>query len=277
MTLGIDIGGTNISLGLVEDGRVIRSASVPSFAPDATVGQTMDYLKKSIDTLFSSEVESIGFGVPSVVDVQNGIVYDTANIPSWKEVHLKSIFEEIYGCPVFVNNDSNCYALGAYSTMMPKSRPSSLVAVTLGTGVGMGVVIDGELYCGANCGAGELACLPYRDATVEDYTSKKFFLQAGCDPREAGEAAKAGDPEALELFREYGRNLGYAVSMVLYAYDPDIVVLGGGVGNNYPYFRDSMMDYLRESFPYHKTVENLEIVFATESMIPVIGAASLTL
>lgn len=276
MTLGIDIGGTNICFGLVENGHVLRAVSVRSFEPEATLEQTLDHLKKQIDLIITPEVKSIGFGVPSVVDEKNGIVYDTANIPSWKEVHLKSIFEDRYSRPVYVNNDSNCYALGSYLTMEESSRPESLVAVTLGTGVGMGVVVDGCLYSGVNCGVGELACLPYKDATVEDYTSKKFFLNQGIESIEAGIAAKAGDPAALRLFEEYGRNLGYALSMVLYAYDPEVIVLGGGVGNNYPFFHDSMISYLKETFPYHKTIENLNIKIATEPLIPVIGAASLT-
>lgn len=256
---------------------MVRSISVPSFVHGSTVEQTLDYLRQCIDTIFTNDVESIGFGVPSVVDVQKGIVYDTANIPSWKEVNLKSYFENLYGCPVYINNDSNCYALGAYSAMQSASKPYSLVAITLGTGVGMGVIVDGKLYCGANCGVGELACLSYKDATVEDYTSKKFFINAGYDPKEAGESAKAGDQKALELFDEYGKHLGFAISLVLYAYDPEVIVLGGGVCNNYPFFRDSMFAYLKESFPYHKTIERLKIEIATDSLIPVIGAASLTL
>lgn len=276
MTLGIDIGGTNIGFGLVDDGRLVRSLSVPSFTPDATLAQTIDYLKEHMDTLMSEDVSSIGFGVPSVVDVEKGIVYDTANIPSWTEVHLKDIFEDIYSCPVYVNNDSNCYALGTYS-MMAEPKPASLVAVTLGTGVGMGIIIDGKLYSGANCGAGELSCLPYSEGTVEDYTSKKFFISAGCDPKDAGEAARKGDAKALALFADYGKHLGHAVAMVLYAYDPEVIVLGGGVGNNYPFFKDAMISYLKEHFPYHKTIENLNIQIATEQSIPVVGAASLTI
>lgn len=275
MILGIDIGGTNIGFGLVEDGCVIRSVSVPSFSSDFSQDQTVEYLKRQIDTFMTPEVKGIGFGVPSVVDVEKGIVYDTVNIPSWQEIPLKSIFENIYGCPVAVNNDSNCYALGAYASMFASSRPDSMVAITLGTGVGMGLVIDGKLFCGANCGAGELSCLPYLDGTIEDYTSKKFFLNAGTDPRKAGEAAKGGDPEAQALFDEFGGHLGYAISTVLYAYDPRTIVLGGGVANNYTFFRKSMLDYLRKNFPYHKTIEHLEIVIATDLLIPVIGAASL--
>ena len=275
MILGIDIGGTNISFGLVEDGQVVFSKTVKSFGNDFTLEQTIDYLKTNIDAVITPEVSAIGIGVPSVVDVRTGTVYDTANIPSWKEVPLQSIFEKLYGCPVHVNNDSNCYALGVYSIFAGKSKPDSLVAMTLGTGVGIGVVVDGKLFCGANCGAGELSCLPYRDGTLEDYTGKCFFHSRGFDPRALAEEARGGNAEALAVFKEYGVHIGYAVSVILLAYDPEVIVLGGGVANNYPLFRESMFDYLKKHFPYRKTMENLVIEIATDNFIPVIGAASL--
>lgn len=275
MILGIDIGGTNITIGQVKDGKVANSVAVKSFDREWDLDRTLEYLGSQIDTLFSAEVEGIGFGVPTVVDVEKGIVYDAANIPSWKEVELKSIFEKKYGCPVRVNNDSNCYALGAYASMPEASRPGSMVAMTLGTGVGMGIVIGGKLFCGANCGAGELSCLPYMEATIEDYTSKKFFHNRGTNPKTAHEEALAGKPEAIALLEEYGRHIGYAVSAVLYAYDPQTIVLGGGVSNNFPLFRDSMYGYLKQNFPYPKTVENIDIVVMTDELIPVLGAASL--
>lgn len=275
MILGIDIGGTNITFGQVKDCKVVKSFAVKSFEREWTLDRTLEYLCTQIDTLFSPDVEGIGFGVPTVVDVESGIVYDAANIPSWKKVELKSFFEKRYGCPVRVNNDSNCYALGAYASIPEASRPGSMVAMTLGTGVGMGIVVGGKLFCGANCGAGELSCLPYLDATMEDYASKKFFHNRGTNPKAARAEALAGNPEAIALFKEYGAHIGYAVSTILYAYDPQTIVLGGGVSNSFPLFRDSMYEYLQKNFPYPKTVENIDIVVMTNELIPVLGAASL--
>lgn len=275
MIIGIDIGGTNITIGQVKDCKVVKSVAVKSFDREWTLDRTLEYLCTQIDTLFSPDVEGIGFGVPTVVDVENGIVYDAANIPSWKKVELKSFFEKRYGCPVRVNNDSNCYALGAYASIPEASRPGSMVAMTLGTGVGMGIVIGGKLFCGANCGAGELSCLPYLDATMEDYASKKFFHNRGTNPKAARAEALAGNPEAIALFKEYGAHIGYAVSTILYAYDPQTIVLGGGVSNSFPLFRDSMYEYLQKNFPYPKTVENIDIAVMTNALIPVLGAASL--
>ena len=182
-TLGIDIGGTNLSLGLVENGKIIQEIHTPSFHPEMTLDETLDYLAAQIEKVFRAGTEKIGIGVPSVVDVKKGIVYDTQNIPSWTVVPLKERLEKRFGVPVAVNNDANCFAMGVYGTYPADAKPESLVVVTLGTGVGMGIVLDGQLFCGANCGAGELGCLPYKDGILEDYCGKKFFTSAGWDPR----------------------------------------------------------------------------------------------
>ena len=272
-TLGIDIGGTNLSLGLVENGKIVQEIHTPSFRPDMTLDETLDYLAEQIGILFHPGVEKIGLGVPSVVDVKQGIVYDTQNIPSWVEVPLKERLEARFGVPVAVNNDANCFAMGVYGAYPVDAKPETLVVVTLGTGVGMGIVIDGKLFCGANCGAGELGCLPYKDGILEEYCAKRFFTDAGCDSRKLSAKAREGDPEALRLYDEFGRHMGALICTVMFAYDPDRIALSGGIANNYPFFRQAMEDYIRANFPYRKAVERLTIDICTDDNIPVIGAS----
>ena len=273
MTLGIDIGGTNLCLGLVEGGRVIRSLSVPSFSRDASMEQTLDYLSAQIDKILEPGTESIGIGVPSVVDVRRGIVYDTQNIPSWKEVPLKAWLEDRFHIPVAVNNDANCYAMGVYGSYPAEAKPEVLAVVTLGTGVGMGIIIEGKLFCGVNCGAGELGTLPFRDSILEDYCSKKYFQTTGWDSMAAFMAASEGDPDALHLFDEFGRNLGALLCTVLFAYDPSHIALAGGIANNHPFFRKAMEDYLWANYPYKKSLERLTLTICTDNDLPVIGAS----
>ena len=272
-SIGIDIGGTNLCLGLVEGGQVSNMFSTPSFSPEDTLEQTLEYLSRQIDKIFHPGVSKIGIGVPSVVDPKLGIVYDTQNIPSWKEVHLKEYLEERFKVPVAVNNDANCFAMGVYGTYPADAKPETLVVATLGTGLGIGIVDGGRLFCGANCGAGELCCLPYKDSILEDYCSKKFFTGTGWDSKQAAKAAREGNSDALLLFDEFGRHLGALVCAVLYAYDPSHVALAGGVANNYPFFCQSMEDYLWSNFPYRKTLEKLKIDICTDNNIPVIGAS----
>ena len=272
MRMGIDIGGTNLCLGLVQDGRVKHMFSTPSFAHDATLDQTLDYLSVQIEKILDADTRKIGIGVPSVVDVRQGIVYDTQNIPSWKEVPLKEYLEDRFRIPVAVNNDANCFAMGVYGTYPADAKPEDLVVVTLGTGVGMGIVHEGKLLCGANCGAGELCSIPYGDSILEDYCSKKFFTSAGWDSREAAQAATEGRPEALRLFGEFGRHLGALLCTVLFAYDPSHVVFSGGIANNYPFFRPAMEAYVRAHYPYRRALDRLKIDIRTDDHLPILGA-----
>lgn len=273
MILGIDLGGTNLCLGLVENGIVKERISVPSFEPSATLDETLEYLAEQIAKVLTPQITKIGIGVPTVVDVHRGIVYEAANIPSWTEVHLKEFLEGRFGLPVSVNNDANCYAMGAYGKYPEDAKPESLVAMTLGTGLGIGIVDNGRLICGVNCGAGELGYLGYNGGCLEEFCSKQFFAKYNADSYELSLAAQAGDPEALKIFKEFGRHLGYAVSIVMFAYDPSHVVFGGGIANALPLFKDSIMEYLRENFPLSKSVDRLVIDAQTSIDTPILGAS----
>lgn len=273
MTLGIDIGGTTIGLGLVNDGKILKKVSVPSFPAGATMEETLDYLSAQIAGIIPADAGKIGIGVPSVVDVEKGIVYEATNIPSWQEVPLKARLEERFHVPVSVNNDANCFAMGAYAAYAQDQKPEVMVGITLGTGVGIGIIDRGRLFGGANCGAGELGCLPFRGGILEDFCSKKFFEGRPWSSLEAAHAAQEGKPEAKALFDELGANLGELVCACLFAYDPSHIAFGGGVAYNYPYFRQSMETYIRDHFPYHKSVERLKIDVFTGGDVLVTGAA----
>ncbi len=263
MTLGVDIGGTTINLGLVEGAVVVKKVQVPSFAPGAALEETLDYLGDRIADVITPPVKKIGIGVPSVTDPVRGIVYDAVNIPSWKEVHLKETLEKRFGIPVNVNNDANCYALGAAASL-GETLPA-VVAVTLGTGTGAGIVIDGKIFNGTHCGAGELASVPYESLDYESFCSKKFFTANGVEPKEASQ----------ELMDVFGFHLGRFLSVILYAYDADCIILGGGIAHAFDRFRDALWKSLRESFLYSKTLDDLRIVAMPDEDVPLVGAASL--
>lgn len=273
MTIGIDIGGTTIHFGLINGSGLVGKHTVPSFGQGWSLQRTLDYLLEETARVFNDTVTGIGIGVPTLVDPTKGIVYQAANIPSWETVRLKEVVENRFSVPVSVNNDSNCFALGAAASLEKQYRV--LAGVTLGTGLGVGVVLDGRLYDGPHCGVGEIGALPYEGLDYEAFCSKKFFHARGVDPMGAAEAAKAGDREALELFREFGVHLGTFLSVVMFAYDPDCIVLGGGIAHSFPLFMDSMWDTLREKYPYRKNLEDLSILAMPEEEIALVGAASL--
>jgi glucokinase len=230
----------------------------------------------AVDEVFDRDVVGIGCGVPSVVDLEHGIVYTVENIPSWREVPLKAELERRYGVPASVNNDANAFALGELHFGRGRGR-RNLVGLTLGTGLGGGVVIDGRLYCGANCAAGEIGAIPYRGHTLEHYCSG-VFLQ-----RESGVAgevvfarAREGDPEALRLFASFGCALGDAVLIVLYAYDPELIVLGGSISRAFPLFEGALRARL-QAYAYPHALARLELTCSEIEHVAILGAAALYL
>jgi len=273
MRLGIDLGGTNVRVGIVDNMGLVQKVSAPSPAK-MELNESLTYLKSVITPLVTPDISGIGIGVPSVMDIEQGIVYNVTNIPAWKEVHLKKILEDEYGIPVYLNNDSNCFTLGEKS--FGEGRPfTNMLGVTLGTGVGAGVIINNELYSGSNTCAGEIGCMRYLDNVYEHYCGSEFFATYyQMTGKEAAEKARANDAEALEIWKEYGKHLGELIQVILFAYDPDAIVFGGGITDAYPFFSESMYESI-QSFPYPKLLEKLQVKISNNPDIAILGAAAL--
>jgi glucokinase len=274
MILAIDLGGTNVRLGQVNEGKVIRQISVAS-PSKLSLENSLDYLKAEISKLMTSDIKAIGFGVPSVVDASRGIVYNATNIPSWREVHLKDYFSDVFSLPVYVNNDCNCFVLGEKTYGVGKPY-KNIVGITLGTGVGSGLIINNELYNGRNTGAGEIGSLPYlADATFEDYCSSMFFSNYyQITGEEAAKKANEGDISSLEIWKIFGVHIGKLMQTVLYVYDPELIILGGGISKAYPLFATEMQKTMMQ-FPYPETVKNVKIEISTTKDISLLGASAL--
>jgi glucokinase len=272
--MGIDLGGTQVRVGLVRNGQLLKKAA-GRIAGLQTEKEVLDCIGKTMEELGMSGVSGIGIGVPSIVDVRRGIVYDTVNIPSWKEVYLKDILEEKYSIPVWVNNDANCFALGEQRYGAGVGC-NNLAGVTIGTGLGTGLVLDGKLFNGTHCGAGEIGNIVYKDATIETYASGSYFMK---EYQQSGETllqqALAGDEAAKQAFRTYGYHLGQALLMILYAYDPEMIVLGGSVSQSYPFFASALQESMKACvFPH--SLQTLRIECSQTKDIALIGASCLS-
>lgn len=272
MKIGVDLGGTNVRVGLVDEGRIVRLVCEPCKS-DRPADEVLRHLAALIGSVLTPEVERIGIGVPSVVDAARGIVYDAANIPSWREVHLKEFLEGEFGVPVAVNNDCNCFALGVCRFGEARGYDDA-VCIALGTGVGAGIVIGRKLYGGSNTGAGEIGSIPYLDRDYESYCSSRFFIEHGTTGKEACARAAAGDAEALALWHEFGGHVGQLILLTLYAYDPQIIVFGGSIAQAFDFFRDAVQERLR-TFPYAKSIERLRIGCSTVEQAGLLGASEL--
>lgn len=272
--VGADLGGTNFRAGRVTGGILQQTASVPVYAR-ASEGAILDQLYSLLDRVVTPGTKGIGVGVPTVVDLERGIVYETTNLPSWKEVPLKSLLESRYRIPAYVNNDANCFAVGEKHFGKAKGF-DAVVGLTLGTGMGAGILVRGRLHAGSNCGAGEFGMIPYLDSDYEHYCSGAFFQRGGMTGEQAFEKASRGDGLALSLFAQLGGHVGAAIKTVLYAVDPEIIVLGGSVSKAFKFFEPAMRESLR-SFGFSRTAQRIKIVASDTDNIAILGAAALYL
>jgi|CZKP01.1.fsa_nt_gi glucokinase len=271
--LGIDIGGTNLRAGLVEDNVVVRIESL-KIKKAGSETEIMDDLNLLIGKFLNDNIEGIGIGVPSLVDPEKGIVYDATNIPAWKEVHLKEQIEAKYELPVYVNNDANCFVMGEKYFGRAKAY-NNIVGLIIGTGLGSGLVLNNHLYVGENCGAGEFGMIPFRDHDFEYYCSGQFFEnEYGISGEEIEQRAENVDGGAVEIFSQFGLNLGEAIKVIMLAVDPEIFILGGSVSKSYGFFKDAMWKSIRK-FPYVHSSDKIKVEVSETNHIAILGAAAL--
>lgn len=262
--IGIDVGGTNVKIALVDSkGKIIYSNSIPTRA-EMGYEYTINNMKEAISELIKEtksdpkNIESIGFGFPGQIDYQKGIVRLAPNIPGWVNVPIAEIMEKEFGIPTRVDNDVRCAALGELNYGAGQGC-DNLICITVGTGIGSGLVINGKLVRGASnaageighikldmnggplCGCGDRGCLeafasgPSIVALAEEYIkggkSTKYRELANPDitPYIVSEAAKQGDPVAKRIFTIVGEYIGIGLASVVNLLNPEKIIIGGGV------------------------------------------------
>ena len=264
--IGVDVGGTNVKIALVSDkGKIIYSNSIPTRAEmgyEYTINSMKDAIRDLLKEtkLKSSDVEAIGFGFPGQKKKKNGIVRLAPNIPGWVDVPIASIMEKEFGIQTRVDNDVRTAALGELNYGAGVGC-ENLVCITVGTGIGSGLVINGKLVRGANnaageighiklnmeggplCGCGDRGCLeayasgPSIVAMAEEYIrggkSTKYRELANPDitPYIVAVAAKEGDPVARQIFRIMGEYIGMGLTSVVNLLNPEKIIIGGGVAD----------------------------------------------
>ena len=265
--VGVDIGGTNLKAGLVDESGVLlatQKMKVASIADDEGLGWTVASLVQELACTVNipvSDVASVGVGVPGTVEIRSGSINYTCNLPL-RNVPLRKLFHRYLSIPLYIENDANCAALAEY--LVGAGRDSKrFVTVTLGTGVGAGIVHNGKIYHGANGMAGEvghmviqrdgLPCPCGRRGCWEQYASatalKRLTAEALAahpdsilaqvvaenEGRVSGQsafiAARRGDPVGQQVCDEYVDYLACGVVNVVNIFQPDTLAIGGGVSN----------------------------------------------
>ncbi len=271
--LGIDIGGTSIKGSLIRNNKIIKSNNIPTKAKSSKK-IILGRIFHVIDTLMTKDVKGIGIGFPA--PIVNGIAYEVANIPNLNKVNLKKEISKRYKrqkLKVEIENDANCFTLTQAISGYGKKH-DVVVGVTLGTGIGIGVVINKKIFPGKRGTVGELSKAPFKMRTLEDYTSAKYFKSLNTDPLETARLAIAGDKRAIKRYKDYGRNLGAALSIIVNAYDPDIIILGGKISRSYRLFRKSMMEELKDHL-FRRSYKALNVKVTNLQHSSELGAALL--
>src|SRR3954447_15033139 len=240
--LGIDVGGTKVEIASVVDGRALNPQTVPTPLDDAgALLEAIDQLaRKVMDG--DGRPQAVGVGVPSQIDFATGAVVSSVNIPL-EGVPLREELESRFGLPVFVDNDANC-AAQAEAELVEGGPAQHLLMLTLGTGVGGGVIIDGHVFRGATGLGAELGHMvieadgrkcpgrtcPNRGC-IEAYCSGTALeLASGMHGPDVITAARAGDEAALGHLTEVGRWLGVGIANFVNIFEPEHIVIGGGFG-----------------------------------------------
>jgi glucokinase len=245
--IGIDLGGTAMKLGRFDwKGNCLQSLTVPTPQP-ATPEAVLLAMVEALDTVDPErEAVAIGLGTPGPADAAGRIARVAINLDGWHDIPLADWLEAKTDRPTILANDANCAGLGEFWLGAGKLF-RNVIVLTLGTGVGGAIILDGKLFVGHDGAAGELGlitlnpngpeCNSGNRGSLEAHTSVRAIRRrAGLEPDELGAKAAAGDRAAIEFWQEYGRDLGAGIASLVYVLTPQAVIIGGGVSASAPFF-----------------------------------------
>lgn len=270
--IGVDLGGTKVKLGIVSsEGRIIKKIAIPTLAKEG-VEKSLSQIKKGIAQLLKESkktITGIGIGAPGVVSPKKGTVENPPNLPGWEKVHLGKIMEDEFGLPVSVENDANAAAIGELIYGSGK-KFDSFIMITLGTGVGGGIIYQNKLFRGDTGGAGEIGhttidkngpkCKCGSTGCLEAYLGNNYIIKDvkkqlksqkkskifelvnndldKLSPRIIHEAALLKDDFSLNIIENLGKNLGCGLASLVNLLDISNIIIGGGVsGFGRPLFK----------------------------------------
>ena len=312
--LGIDLGGTNIVAGVVDKKyKIVAKASCKTAVPrpESEICDSMaEVAKKAVEKakLTMDDIESVGIGVPGAVNPKTGVIEYSANLffHNWEVVEM---MEERLGKKVHIENDANAAALGEYLAGSAKGARNA-VAITLGTGVGGGIIIDGKIYSGSNFAGAELGhmvivkdgkeCACGRRGCWETYASATGLINLTkqkilseklefsdmlklCDGdinkvngRTAFDAMRDGDPTAKSVVEEYISYLSCGLVNIINIFQPDVLCIGGGISNEGENLLGPVRSYVeRERYTKHNDKQTVICKCTLGNDAGIIGAAYL--
>ncbi|MFH1857781.1 MAG: ROK family protein [Candidatus Omnitrophota bacterium] len=283
LAVGIDVGGTQVKIAVVNrQGRILHRSKF-DLEKSGPWKKTLEILAKAVENLLTAHripkraVLGVGVGLPGLIDYRKGLVHHLVNVKGWKRVPAASVLRQRLKLPVFVDNDVNVMALGEAAFGAARGF-ANVVCLTLGTGVGGGLILEGEIYRGASLSAGEVGHIPVTrkgpqcacgsQGCLETYVGNQAIVRRAAERILAGEqslasqlvdgklnqltpevlsqAAREGDHLACSVWKEIGGWLGFALTGIVHVYNPDRIVIGGGVAEAGEILFGPLRETLRE-------------------------------
>ncbi len=303
MYIGIDLGGTNIAVGIVDgEGKILSKTS----SPTCSRRSFEEVVKTMADTCFEAlsrggytekDIEAIGIGAPGTINNKNGTVMFASNL-GWTDVPLTAELQKYINIPVNIENDANAAAYGEY--MMCGADVKDFIFITLGTGIGGGIIINGEIYRGFNgagaeighnsfifggerCNCGKRGCwevygsvsglIKQTKRAIEENPNSIMAKAEKIDGRTAFDAAKQGDKAAAKVVSRYIEYVADGICSIVNIFEPEVLLIGGGISKEGDYLLDPIKEYCRNNY-YCKHIEQTELGIATlGNDAGIIGAA----
>jgi glucokinase len=266
LAIGVDVGGTKIAAGVIDrKGKILRREERPT--PKDSPGQFLDVLDEVVADLLGEGVVAVGFGMPSTIDQRTGRVINSVHVPLG-DFDFRDRMADRLSIPVALDNDGNCAAIAEWQAGAGKGT-SDMVMLTLGTGVGGGLILGGKPYrgfigagaeighmvieyggepCGGNCtGHGHLEQVA--SGSAADRAAKRV-LGPDATSRDLVRVAREGNAEALQAIVEIGKRLGAALGSLVNIFDPEVIVIGGGFSQARDLFLEPALEMMRvEALP----------------------------
>jgi glucokinase len=294
LVIGVDLGGTNIKVGLISaEGRVLGRRSVPTESaggPKAVAARICGAARACVASAGASaaDLQGVGVGSPGTINLADGVVEFSPNLEGWRNIPLRALIQDDLALPCVLDNDANVAAL-AEQWVGAGRGADSLVLLTLGTGIGGGIVLDGRIWHGANGVAGEIGhmCIEpegrpcpcgnrgcferYASATGMVLSLREAVERGAQTPlaarldavtaRDISEAAAGGDAVAAQVFERTARYLGVGVSNLMHILNPRVIAFSGGVTAAGQMLMDPVMDEMT-SRTLEASRRNVRVCFA---------------
>lgn len=258
--IGIDIGGSKINAIVFNDGKVLKSAKIPT--PKKSQKEFLEKLealvRKLISDINNKEILGIGCGVAGALDLEKGIVLGAKNIKILNSFNIKNWLKKKFGCKVKIDNDARCFTRAEYIWGAGRGC-KNLIGVTLGTGIGGGIIIDGKMFYG-NGSAGEVGHMINGEIYLEDLVIKDIKNFGFSDPLKTYEFAKKGNKKAKEAFNKMGKYLGVGIANLVNILDPEAIVIGGGIAGAAEFFLPETKQIIKKFIVSPKSRKHVKIL-----------------